>query len=348
MINGKEDILSLDEDSLANFLENEPSYRVKQVYSWLHKGCAFEEMTNVPKALRERLEKEAVIASPSIEKKLVSKIDGTVKYLYKLYDGQCVESVIMKYEHGYTICVSSQAGCKMGCAFCASTKDGYARDLLPSEIEGQILVSQRDLGIRISNVVMMGIGEPLDNYDNVIGFLKNINSEDGLNIGLRHVSLSTCGLADRIRDLANEGLPVTLSVSLHHSNDSDRSALMPVNRRWNIDALLSACNYYFEKTGRRISFEYAVIGGVNATEEKAKALAKLLHAKLDRDMPFHVNLIPVNPVRETGFKSTRKEVDEFRATLEKCGVNATVRRRLGSDINASCGQLRRQALGESI
>lgn len=344
MINeNKTDILSLFPDELGKLLENEPSYRVKQLFGWLHKGAVYDEMTNLPKKMRESLQETTYIALPEILQKYVSKIDGTVKYLFRLFDGQCIESVVMKYKHGNTICISSQAGCKMGCKFCASTQNGWARNLTPSEMLGQVLVAQRDTGLRISNIVLMGIGEPLDNYDNVMRFLRLVSLDEGLNIGLRHISLSTCGVVDKIYALAEEDLPVTLSVSLHHSNDEDRSALMPINKKWNIDQLLTACKVFFDKTGRRISFEYAVISGVNDNDMQANALATLLNGKLG-GIPFHVNLIPVNAVEGTGFTSGIKSVQQFQATLEKRGVNATIRRKLGSDINASCGQLRRQEM----
>lgn len=340
MVENRIDILSLFPEELAEVVSGEPSYRVKQLFGWLHKGALYDEMTNLPKKMRDRLKETTYIALPEILKKYVSAIDGTVKYLFRLYDGQCIESVVMKYKHGNTICISSQAGCKMGCRFCASTQNGWARNLTPSEMLGQVMVAQKDTGLRISNIVLMGIGEPLDNYDNVMKFLRLVSMDEGLNIGLRHISLSTCGVVDKIYALADEGLPVTLSVSLHHSNDEDRSALMPINKRWNIDSLLTACRDFFDKTGRRISFEYAVIGGVNDNDGYANALADLLLKKLGK-IPFHVNLIPVNPVEGTGFKSDSNEVMRFMAVLEKRGVNATVRRKLGSDINASCGQLRR-------
>ncbi len=339
-MNMKTDILSMYPDEMAVFLKEQPSYRVKQLFVWLHKGAYFDEMTNIPKSLRDTLKETAYVALPEILEKYTSAIDGTVKYLFKLYDGQCIESVVMKYEHGNTICISSQAGCKMGCKFCASTRNGFVRNLNPSEMLGQVLVAQKDTGLRISNIVLMGIGEPLDNYDNVIKFLRLVSMEDGLDIGLRHISLSTCGIVDKIYALSNENLPITLSVSLHHSNDAERSALMPINRRWNIDSLLDACRSYFDKTGRRISFEYAVISGVNDNEDAAEALAALLKRKLSPH-PFHVNLISVNAVEGTGFVSSGRASVNFCKFLEKRGINATVRRKLGSDINASCGQLRR-------
>jgi 23S rRNA (adenine2503-C2)-methyltransferase len=279
--------------------------------------------------------------------KLVSAIDGTVKYLFELADGNTVESVVMKYKHGNTICVSSQVGCRMGCAFCASTIGGKARDLAASEILGQILAAQNDIGERISNIVMMGIGEPLDNYDNVIRFLRLVGDENGLNIGYRHISLSTCGVVDKIDKLAKESFPITLSISLHASNDETRSSIMPINKKWNIDALLNACLRYYTITKRRISFEYTLISGKNDSKESAIELAELLNKKLrpksSKDtFPIHVNLIPVNPVNETDFSAFDKAaVEKFAATLEQKGIRATVRRRLGADINASCGQLRR-------
>lgn len=343
MSENKIDILSLFPEEMQSLLENEPKYRIKQLFGWLHKGAVYDEMTNLPKKMREELTEKTYIALPDILKKYVSKIDGTVKYLFKLYDGQCIESVVMKYKHGNTICISSQAGCKMGCKFCASTQNGWVRNLTPSEMLGQVLVAQNDTGIRISNIVLMGIGEPLDNYSNVMKFLRLVSRDDGLNIGLRHISLSTCGVVDKIYALADEDLPVTLSVSLHHSNDADRSALMPINKKWNIDELLTACKVFFDKTGRRISFEYAVISGVNDNDVQANALADLLNKKLP-SIPFHVNLIPVNPVEGTGFTSGIKTVIQFQATLEKRHVNATIRRKLGSDIDASCGQLRRREM----
>lgn len=324
----------------------EPKYRAKQLFSPLHKGVSPENITNISKALKAKLSESSYYTLPTVRKKLVSAIDGTVKYLFGLDDGNSVESVVMKYKHGNTICISSQVGCRMGCAFCASTIGGKIRDLTPAEMLGQIIVAQNDTGERISNIVMMGIGEPLDNYDNVIRFLKLVNCEDGLNIGYRHISLSTCGLADKIDRLAKENFPITLSISLHASDDTTRSSIMPVNKKWNIEKLLTACKNYYKITGRRISFEYTLISGKNDSREAASALADLLnfHLRSKTDtMPIHVNLIPVNPVTETGFSSSEKKtVEQFAAALEKKGVRATVRRRLGADINASCGQLRRE------
>ncbi len=346
----KIDLLSLLPSELEEFIISlgEPKYRAKQLFSGMHKGISPEAMTNISKATKQRLNDTSYYYLPQIKRKLVSALDGTVKYLFLLSDGNCVESVVMKYNHGNTICVSSQVGCRMGCAFCASTIGGRIRDLLPSEILGQVLTAQNDIGERISNIVMMGIGEPLDNYDNVIKFLKLVNSEDGMNIGYRHISLSTCGLVDRIALLAKENMPITLSISLHASNDEIRSSIMPVNKKWNISALLDACLKYYNTTGRRISFEYTLIAGKNDSRHEALELAKLLNARLRprnarESFPIHVNLIPVNPVIENSFTASGKAaLSEFAATLEKNGIRATVRRTLGADINASCGQLRRE------
>ncbi len=344
----KQDLLSLLPDELEELVLSlgEPKYRAKQLFAPMHKGLAPSEISNIGKALVAKLEASAVYFLPVVRKKLVSAIDGTVKYLFGLSDGNSVESVVMRYKHGNTICISSQVGCRMGCAFCASTIGGKVRDLLPSEMLGQIIAAQKDMGERISNVVMMGIGEPLDNYENVVRFLWLVNCEDGLNIGYRHISLSTCGLADKIDELASLDLPITLSISLHAYDDDIRSSIMPVNKKWNIDRLLASCKSYYAKTGRRISFEYTLISGKNDTKQGALALAALLNSRLrgvGDPMPIHVNLIPVNPVDETGFSSSdKKTVEQFAQTLEKKGIRATVRRRLGADINASCGQLRRE------
>ena len=352
MEENKIDILSLDRAELESLLLSmgEPRYRCEQIFVQMHRGVAPENMTNIGKALKEKLSEHTYFHIPVIEKKLVSAIDGTLKYLFALSDGNCVEGVVMKYKHGNTICISSQVGCRMGCAFCASTIGGKVRDLRPSELLGQIIVAQNDCGERISNVVMMGIGEPLDNYDNVIKFLRLVGDEKGLNIGYRHISLSTCGIVDRIYDLAKEGLPITLSISLHASDDETRSSIMPINKKWNIDALLDACRDYFAETGRRISFEYTLIAGKNDSVAAAEKLAELLGRKLRgkrETMPIHVNLIPVNEVSESGFTHSGKQaVEKFADTLNKRGICATVRRKLGADINASCGQLRRAREGE--
>ena len=345
---GQTDLLSMLPGELESFLVSlgQPSYRARQIFPLLHRGLSPADMTNLPGALREKLAAPELWYLPDVRRKLVSAIDGTVKYLFAFPDGNCVESVVMKYEHGYSICVSSQVGCRMGCRFCASTIGGKVRDLTAGEILGQVIAAQKDLGIRISNIVLMGIGEPLDNYDNVIRFLRLVNDPAGICIGYRHISLSTCGLVDRIDRLREENLPITLSVSLHAADDETRSAIMPINRAYGVEKLLKACRAYFSATGRRISFEYTLIAGKNDSPEAALRLAKVLNAHLrsaGSTMPIHVNLIPVNEVRETGFRhSDRAAVRRFASVLEQHGVRATVRRTLGADINASCGQLRRE------
>lgn len=320
-------------------LMGEKSFKAGQIYSWLHKhgAVSFDEMTNLSKDLRSQLQKKYDIYNCSIEKKLVSVYDDTVKYLFRLNDGELIESVVMKYKYGYTICVSSQVGCKMGCKFCASGIAGFVRNLKPSEILSQVYMAQRDLGIRISHIVMMGVGEPLDNFDNVMRFLSLVTDENGLNISMRNISLSTCGVVSGIYKLMEKKLQLTLSVSLHAPNDAIRSNTMPVNDRWNIDELLKACKDYTKATSRRISFEYAMISGVNDSDECAAELGKKL-----KGMLCHVNLIPVNSVKERDYKkSSDNRIAGFIKILEKYGINVTVRRTLGSDINASCGQLRR-------
>ncbi len=329
--------LSCDElKELAQSL-GQPAFRGKQIYEWINRGAeSFEDMTNLPKGFRQQLAEVSRVSCAKICEKYVSKIDETRKYLLELSDGNFVESVLMKYEYGYTICVSSQVGCKMGCKFCASTLNGWNRNLTPGEILAQVMCVQKDLGQRISNIVMMGIGEPLDNFDNVLKFIELVNAPGGLNIGQRHISISTCGLADKIRELAERKMQITLLISLHAPDDERRSQIMPINNKYKISELMSACDYYMEQTGRRISFEYTLISGVNDNLQEADSLAELIRGKL-----CHVNLIPVNKVSETGFdKSSRARVDEFRARLEKRGIAATVRREMGSDINAACGQLR--------
>ena len=335
-----EDIKSMYEHELKEkFAEmGEPAYRALQVYKWLHSGVkSFDEMTNISKKLRESLMERYYISNAAIEKKLISSYDDTKKYLFSFADGETVESVLMKYHHGYTSCISTQVGCKMGCTFCATGQGGFSRNLTASEMISQIQAEQADNDIRISNIVLMGMGEPLDNFDNVIRFLKLVSSENGMNIGMRHISVSTCGIVPRIYELADMKLQLTLSVSLHAPNDRIRSRTMPVNRKYNISELLKACKYYSDTTGRRISFEYAMIDGVNDSEACAKELAQRLKGILS-----HVNLIPVNTVSGTGYEKSKKEsIRKFIAVLEKSGITATVRRTLGSDINASCGQLRR-------
>ena len=348
----KRELLSLDIPELEAWMAEvgEPKFRAKQLFPQLHRGLSPDEMTNLGKRLQEKLRNSFVWHLPVVERKLVSQLDGTVKYLFSLCDGNCVESVVMRYEHGNTICISSQVGCRMGCKFCASTIGGRVRDLTPAELLGQVIAAQKDLGERISNIVMMGIGEPLDNYDNVLKFLRLVNCEEGICIGYRHISLSTCGLVDQIERLMRENLPITLSISLHAPDDETRSAIMPINRRYGVDALLEACRTYFAHTGRRISFEYTLIAGKNDSVENAHKLARVLNAKLrsrTETMPIHVNLIPVNEVEETEFKqSSRDAVNAFAKVLESKGIRATVRRKLGADINASCGQLRRAAMKE--
>ena len=316
----------------------EPRYRAGQVYSWLHRGArSFDEMTNLSKALREKLAGQYELSFPTVARCLRSQKDGTIKYLWRLKDGNCVESVLMQYHHGNTVCISSEVGCPMGCAFCASTLGGLVRRLTPSEMLDQVLFTQIDSGLPVSNIVLMGIGEPLDNYDTVFRFLELVNSPEGMNIGMRHISLSTCGVVDKIDRLAQENLQLTLSVSLHAPTDEIRSKLMPINRKYNVDTLLAACKRYFETTGRRISFEYAMIRGVNDTPEIAEILIRKL-----RGIAAHVNLIPLNDVAESPLKPSEPEtVRAFQRVLEENGIPATVRRTLGSDINASCGQLRR-------
>lgn len=346
----KVDILSMLPQELEQYFVSigEAKFRAKQVFTRLHRGEKIAEITNLSKALRQKLTEETLDTLPEVEEKLVSKIDGTVKYLFRLYDGACIESVFMKYKHGNTLCISSQVGCRMGCKFCASTIGGKVRDLLPSELLGQIIAAEKDSGERISNIVMMGIGEPLDNYDNVIRFLMLVNHPDGLNIGYRHISLSTCGVVSGIEKLAKENLPITLSISLHAANDERRSEIMPINNKWKVADLLSACVSYYKTTGRRISFEYTLISGKNDSEADALELAQLLNSYFRPiGAPIHVNLIRVNEVKETGFKKGSAEsVNAFAATLEKRGITATVRRKLGSDVNAACGQLRRSNLSK--
>lgn len=317
----------------------EPKFRAKQVFAWLHRGAvSFEAMTNLSRPLRETLDSLYFINKPTVARKQISRLDGTIKYLWRLRDGNCVESVVMQYHHGNTVCISSEVGCPMGCKFCASTIGGLVRRLEPSELLDQVLFSQLDSGLAISNIVLMGIGEPLDNFDNVMRFLELVNSPDGMNIGMRHISLSTCGLVDKIEQLAERDLQLTLSVSLHSPDDESRSKIMPVNRRWPVDTLLSACRDYFAKTGRRISFEYTMISGVSDSPEQAQLLAKKLAG-----MGAHVNMIPLNNVTESGLHtSSRQAIRRFQTILEENGVTATLRRTLGSDIDASCGQLRRK------
>lgn len=337
----KIDIKSLTLAELTGYIIElgEPKFRAKQVYEWLHQKqvFTFSEMSNISTKFQQTLDSRFYINSLKIAKKLVSQIDNTVKYLYELCDGEFVECVLMDYHHGTSVCISSQVGCKMGCTFCASTIAGFVRNLTPAEMLDQIYCSAQDSGRKISNVVMMGIGEPLDNYGNVLRFLELLSDKNGMNLSLRHLSLSTCGLVDRIYDLAELRLGLTLSISLHAPNDEIRSRTMPVNKKYSIEKLLKACRYYTDVTHRRISFEYALISGVNDSAENARELASRL-----RGILCHVNLIPVNRVDETGFRASGKNsVAQFQNTLTSLGINTTVRRTLGADINAACGQLRR-------
>ena len=337
------DIKSMTQQELSLFFKElgEPAFRAKQAFTWLHRGAvSFEDMTNLSKPLREKLAAQCFITAPVVARKQESRLDGTIKYLWELSDGNCIETVLMQYHHGNTVCISSQVGCRMGCAFCASTIAGKVRDLRPSEMLDQVLFTQLDSGREISNIVLMGIGEPLDNMDNVLRFLELVNSPHGLNIGMRHISLSTCGVVPGIDALAEKQLQLTLSVSLHAPDSETRSRIMPVNRAYDVERLFDACHRYFEKTGRRISFEYAMIDGVNDNDWQADLIAKKL-----RGMPGHVNLIPLNDVVESPYKPSRR-VAAFQKRLESHGITATVRRSLGGDIDASCGQLRRKAMEE--
>lgn len=332
---------SLTQPELAAILKElgQPAFRAKQVYTWLHKGVrSYEEMTNLPKSLRDRLAESYPIHAPQVLRKQESQRDGTIKYLWQLSDGNCVETVLMRYHYGNTVCISTEVGCRMGCAFCASTLGGLVRRLEPFEMLDQVLFTQVDSGLPISHIVLMGIGEPLDNFDNVMRFLELVNSPDGMNISMRHISLSTCGLVPKIDELAKRKLQLTLSVSLHAPNDEIRNQIMPVNKAYPTQELLDACRRYYQSTNRRISFEYAMIGGVNDKPEHAQELLWRL-----KGLPAHFNLIPLNHVEESPLKpSTRAAVAAFQKTLEDGGVTATVRRTLGGDIDASCGQLRRK------
>lgn len=337
------DIKSMTQQELSLFFKElgEPAFRAKQAFTWLHRGAvSFEDMTNLSKPLREKLAAQCFITAPVVARKQESRLDGTIKYLWELPDGNCIETVLMQYHHGNTVCISSQVGCRMGCAFCASTIAGKVRDLRPSEMLDQVLFTQLDSGREISNIVLMGIGEPLDNMDNVLRFLELVNHPDGLHIGMRHISLSTCGVVPGIDALAEKQLQLTLSVSLHAPDSETRSRIMPVNRAYDVERLFDACHRYFEKTGRRISFEYAMIDGVNDNDWQADLIAKKL-----RGMPGHVNLIPLNDVVESPYKPSRR-VAAFQKRLESHGITATLRRSLGGDIDASCGQLRRKAMEE--
>ncbi len=341
----KQDIKSMNLPELEEAMKalGEPKYRARQVFTWLHRGAkTFEDMTNLSRSLRARLDEAFYISVPTVERKQVSARDGTIKYLWRLRDGNCVETVLMRYKYGNTVCVSSEVGCAMGCAFCASTLGGLVRRLTAGEILDQVLFTGLDSGLPVSRVVMMGIGEPLDNFDAVTRFLELVNHPDGLNLSMRHISLSTCGLTERIDKLASLHLQLTLSVSLHAPDDETRNGIMPVNRSCGVDKLLETCRRYDAETGRRISYEYAMIDGVNDTPRHAELLCEKL-----RGMGAHVNLIPLNNVEESPLKpSTKEHVRRFRETLERAGIPATVRRSLGGDIDASCGQLRRKQILE--
>ena len=338
------DLKNLTYTELVDFITGlgEKKFRAEQIFKWLSLGVtSYDEMTDISKPLREKLREKTFISTFDIEKKLISAIDGTVKYLYRLDDGNYIECVVMRYHHGLTICISSQVGCRMGCKFCASTIGGLYRSLSAGEMLNQVIFSQKDLGERISNIVIMGMGEPLDNYESVISFLKNVNCEKGLNIGLRHVTLSTCGVVPGIYKLADENMPITLTISLHAPNDTIRDTIMPINRKYKIHELFDACKYYLDKTGRRLSFEYSLISGVNDSLENAQELAGLI-----KPLHAHVNLIPVNNVEERSFKKgSKQEINAFLNKLTALGVNATIRRELGADISASCGQLRKKTAG---
>ena len=317
----------------------QPVFRAKQIFTWLHSGVrSYDEMTNLPKTLRSLLEQQYPICAPQVVRKQESRRDGTIKYLWQLSDGNCVETVLMRYHYGNTVCISTEVGCPMGCAFCASTLGGLVRRLEPFEMLDQVLFTQEESDLPISHIVLMGIGEPLDNFGNVMRFLELVNSEDGMNISMRHISLSTCGLVPKIEELAKRKLQLTLSISLHAPNDAVRNTIMPVNKAYPTEELIAACRRYYEATNRRISFEYAMIDGVNDSEQDAKELLRRL-----KGLPAHFNLIPLNRVEESPFKpSSRNAVSRFQKCLEDGGVTATVRRTLGGDIDASCGQLRRK------
>lgn len=342
----KSDIMSFDMDEICSEMAKigEKSFRAKQIYEWLHVKLVtdFDEMTNISKDLREKLKANYCINMPKIVEIYKSKIDGTRKYLFQMQDGSIIESVLMKYKHGNSVCISSQVGCRMGCKFCASTIDGLERNLLPSEMLGQIYAIQKDLGERISNVVIMGSGEPFDNFDNFIKFIELITSENGLNISSRNITVSTCGLVDRIIQLADMKLQITLAISLHSPNDELRRTIMPIANKYSINQIIEACRYYFEKTGRRITFEYSLIEGVNDGETQSKELIELV-----KGLNCHINLIPVNPIKERDYRHSSKEyIKKFQNILEKNRINATIRREMGADINAACGQLRKSYIDE--
>ena len=336
----KKDIASYSLEEMLAI--GEKGFRSRQIYSWIHEKLVddFEEMTNLPKALRQKLEAAYEIRRVEMEKRQISKIDGTNKFLFCLKDGNMVESVLMKYKHGNSVCISSQVGCRMGCRFCASTLDGLERNLTPSEMLRQVYQIQKITGERVSNIVIMGTGEPLDNYDNFLKFIHMVSDEHGLNISQRNITASTCGIVPNIRRLAEEKLQITLALSLHGSNQEKRRSLMPVANKYELHEVLEACDYYFEKTGRRITFEYSLVHGVNDTPEDAKELMGIL-----KDRNCHLNLIPVNPIKERNYeKPDKKSAENFKNKLEKNGINVTIRREMGSDIDGACGQLRRKTM----
>lgn len=340
-------LLDFTLDEFSSWLKEngESAFRAKQVYSWIYKEVwNFDDMRNLPKSLKEKLKENFKIVIPEIVEEFRSKDDDTRKLLLALEDGNLIECVIMKYKHGNTICISTQVGCRMGCKFCASTIDGRVRNLTSGEILSEIMIAQKTLGERISNIVLMGSGEPLDNYDNVVKFLKEVNAEYGLNIGQRHITISTCGLVPKIYELADEGLTITLAISLHAFSDEKRKEIMPIANKYSIKEILDACDYYIKKTNRRVTFEYALVKDVNDGNEDAKALGQLL-----KGMLCHVNLIPVNEIKENSFKrSSNKRIEEFAEILKSKGIEATVRREMGSDINAACGQLRRSYIKSQV
>ena len=338
---GPVDIRSLTKEELAGILRDmgEPAFRAVQLFGWLHarQACSYDEMSNIPQKLRERLKEEYPIRPLAIADCQVSAVDGTRKYLFALSDNNLIESVLMRYHYGCTVCISTQVGCRMGCTFCASTLDGLVRDLRPSEMLDQVYRIARDIGERVSHVVLMGSGEPMDNYDNVMRFVELINSADGYQLGQRNITVSTCGIVPGIRRLAQEGSQMTLAISLHAPNDTVRRELMPIARRYSVTEILDACRYYFEKTGRRVSFEYSLVAGKNDRREEAAELAALLEG-----FPCHVNLIPVNPIKERDYRpSKRNDIIQFQKVLEKSGIHVTIRREMGRDIEGACGQLRK-------
>ena len=342
----KQDIRSMLPEDLARVLQGmeEKPFRAKQIFQWLSRGVkSFDEMTNLSHTLREKLEASFTLSVPRLIEKQTSREDGTIKYLWELEDGSSIETVLMRMRHGNTVCISTQVGCRMGCAFCASAIGGLKHNLRPSEMLGQVLFVERESGVKISNIVLMGIGEPLDNLENVLRFLKLVNHPEGLNIGMRHITLSTCGLVEEIDKLGEHNIQLTLSVSLHAPDDETRDRLMPINQKTGIALLMEACKRYFQRTGRRVSFEYALIDGVNDTKEQARHLAKRI-----LDAGGHLNLIPLNPVAQRTLQGSGKaKVEAFAETLRRSGVNVTIRRSLGGDIEASCGQLRRRREGLS-